>query len=291
MKFSSHRQTRSRRHQGSKAFTLVEIAISLAVIAFALVAIIGVLPTGMQVQRDNREETIINQEAMVISTGMRKGIPPNGILKAFEYGSLDELTNAVAVIENFWAFYEVRNGATNLPPETNYCRYTYTNGFGTTAPRESSPSIPVVGSYGISNGTRIVGLLSTPKYIHFEGTGFVSNYIIAYVRALSGPAAEKAPQDNAEVRRDAFTYKLYCDNQEVPLPDYETGSDYGKNLRGNLRDLRLNFRWPLLNNGNAGNGRQVFRFQVTGDMAMEVPDPVEPSMVLYFFQPTTFAKK
>ena len=54
-------------------FTLVEIAISLAVIAFALVAIIGVLPTGMQVQRDNREETIINQEATYFATAIRNG--------------------------------------------------------------------------------------------------------------------------------------------------------------------------------------------------------------------------
>jgi hypothetical protein len=41
---------------------MVEIAISIAIVAFALVAIIGVLPTGFDVQRQNRENTIINQE-------------------------------------------------------------------------------------------------------------------------------------------------------------------------------------------------------------------------------------
>src|SRR6185503_19757012 len=41
------------------AFTMVEIAISLGVIAIALVAILGVLPTGVRVQRDNREDTIL----------------------------------------------------------------------------------------------------------------------------------------------------------------------------------------------------------------------------------------
>lgn len=45
-----------------RAFTMVEVALSLAVMAFALVAIIGVLPTGMTVQKDNREDTVINQE-------------------------------------------------------------------------------------------------------------------------------------------------------------------------------------------------------------------------------------
>ncbi|HLZ53286.1 MAG TPA: prepilin-type N-terminal cleavage/methylation domain-containing protein, partial [Verrucomicrobiae bacterium] len=37
-------------------FTMVEIAICLAIIGIALVAIIGVLPAGLNVQRDNREE-------------------------------------------------------------------------------------------------------------------------------------------------------------------------------------------------------------------------------------------
>src|SRR5262249_16641536 len=45
------------------AFTMIEIAICLAVIGFALAAIVGVLPLGMNVQRENREETIINQDA------------------------------------------------------------------------------------------------------------------------------------------------------------------------------------------------------------------------------------
>jgi type II secretory pathway pseudopilin PulG len=48
---------------GEHGFTMVEIAIALGVIAFALVAIIGILPTGLQVQRDNRAETIVNQDA------------------------------------------------------------------------------------------------------------------------------------------------------------------------------------------------------------------------------------
>src|SRR5688572_23924595 len=52
--------SRSGRHE--RAFTMVEIALSLAVVAFALVAIIGILPTGMTVQKDNREDTLINQE-------------------------------------------------------------------------------------------------------------------------------------------------------------------------------------------------------------------------------------
>src|SRR5258708_308441 len=68
-------------------FTMVEIAISLAVIGFALVAIIGILPTGMQVQRENREETVIAQDAMVLMDAIRNGAQ-----------GMDDLTNYVQSI-------------------------------------------------------------------------------------------------------------------------------------------------------------------------------------------------
>ena len=58
-----------------RAFTMVEVAISLAIIGIALVAIIGVLPLGMNVQRDNREATVINQDATVFIEAIRNGAP------------------------------------------------------------------------------------------------------------------------------------------------------------------------------------------------------------------------
>ncbi len=58
---------------GTAGFTLVEIAIAIAVVSFALVAIIGVLPTGMQVQKENREETIITHDAKMLIEAIRTG--------------------------------------------------------------------------------------------------------------------------------------------------------------------------------------------------------------------------
>ena len=59
---------------GSRAgFTMAEIAISLGVIAFALIAIIGILPAGLQTQRDNREETIVVEDARVLIEAIRNG--------------------------------------------------------------------------------------------------------------------------------------------------------------------------------------------------------------------------
>jgi type II secretory pathway pseudopilin PulG len=54
-------------------FTMVEIAIALGVIAFALIAIIGILPTGLQTQRDNREETLVNQDARLLIEAIKTG--------------------------------------------------------------------------------------------------------------------------------------------------------------------------------------------------------------------------
>ena len=60
---ASHPAASARARRREPAFTMIEIALSLAIIGFALVAIIGALPKGMNVQRENREETIINQDA------------------------------------------------------------------------------------------------------------------------------------------------------------------------------------------------------------------------------------
>ncbi|MBN2505481.1 MAG: hypothetical protein JXQ71_02180 [Verrucomicrobia bacterium] len=53
---------------------MIEIALSLAIIAFGMVAIIGVLPSGMTVQRDNRRSIIINEDAQFWLNAIRNGL-------------------------------------------------------------------------------------------------------------------------------------------------------------------------------------------------------------------------
>ena len=59
------------RPQHNAAFTMVEIAIALGVIAVALVAIMGVMPAGMATQKDNRQDTIINQDGAYLLEAIR----------------------------------------------------------------------------------------------------------------------------------------------------------------------------------------------------------------------------
>ncbi|MEI9963166.1 MAG: type II secretion system protein [Limisphaerales bacterium] len=114
----SFNQSHATRHPSlvtCRAFTMIEIAISLAVIGIALVAIIGVLPLGMSVQRENREETVINQDATILMEAIRNGAR-----------GLDDLTNYVYAITNYWARYDINTNAS--PPNIN--GYTYNSFFG-----------------------------------------------------------------------------------------------------------------------------------------------------------------
>jgi prepilin-type N-terminal cleavage/methylation domain-containing protein len=301
----------------ASGFTMVEIAICLAIIGIALVAIIGVLPLGINVQKDNREETLINQDATVFIENIRNGAR-----------GLDDLTNYVYAISNSWTSYGVNGAVTGFG--TN--GYTYTNFY-------IAPGYPQSGSR-LTNGANIIGLLSTPEYINaFNGNplptlfyGGISNHVEAYVLSISGPAAEKPPQNNDIIRGDSFGYKMICDNvppavdtnlfsqyptwtpsaynpgatvsrilngqltfwqavtntydTDIPgqSPLWAADPAYGLEQAMNLHEFRLTFLWPLQASGSLGNGRHTFATTVAG----QIVQTNNYGYSLYFFQPQTF---
>ncbi len=297
-----------------RAFTMIEIAISLAVIGFALAAIIGILPTGMNVQQANREETTIDADASVFMNAIRYG----------EQG-LDDLTNYVVTITRYWI--DVPNGGS--PGAVNTSVYSYTN--NTLNGVAQSP--PLL----LTNGYHIVGLLSAPKWVYYFNSatgvsGYYSFYVVATIRSVSGLASEKYPQDNPTVQDLALNYKLIPevvpDPRYPPSPlvapppgnylypasyptnwanytaytnsanaaDWQSRSNFwvlSQNLQTNLSDVRLIFRWPLIN-GNPGNNRQVFRTQAGGHVSTVyepwAPSPPSPNYALYFFEPRNYVK-
>jgi hypothetical protein len=245
---------------------MIEIAVSLAIIGFALVAIIGVLPFGMNVQQANREETIINQDATVLMDAIRNGAQ-----------GLDDLTNYVLAITN-----EVKLYTYGSPKPTFIGTYGYTLTSSSMSPQ-----------YPLTSGARIVGLLSTPKYMPWKdgkgNSGFISNNVVAYVRSMSGPANEKFPQNNQSMQDFAFSYRMT--SEVVPYwTNYYDPSWVQNNamvintLRTNLTDVRLVFRWPLRSRGQLGLGGQSFRTLVGGQLL-----PTNDfGQTLYFFQPRTY---
>jgi type II secretory pathway pseudopilin PulG len=234
---------------------MIEIAICLAIIGFALVAIILALPFGLNAQRDNRQETIVGQDAAALIEPIRNG----------SHGA-DDLTNYVYLISNTVTAFNVNAvpGATHV--------YGYTFGAATY-------DGVVKASTGITNGARIVGLLSTPELIDLSYhatnnlfSGGYSNHVVAYVRAISGLAAEKPPQNNSIMVDDTFKYRLFIENAAVAMDTnlFNQLPAYVQNLNGSLRELRLNFRVSV-----AGT------LQSNG-----VVDVVNSP--LYYYQPQTF---
>ena len=257
-----------------RAFTMVEIAISLAIIGIALVGILGVLPSGLNVQRENREGTIINQDATVFMETIRNGARGD-----------NDLTNYVYAITNIVTKYNNLGQPQSLP---DYYGYTYA-----VSTFNGAPGVP---SFPITNGLHIIGLLSTPEFTDaiFNPTnnlfsGGYSNHVVAYVHSVSGPAVEKPPQDNDIVVGDSFGYRLVCVNAPVAADTniFSLSPDkriYNDQLAANLHELRLTFLWPQRANGSLGGGHQTFRSLIAGQVAQTN----YLGQTLYFYQPQSF---
>ena len=250
----------------ASAFTLIEIAISLAVIGIALVGIIGVLPLGMNVQRENREGTIVNQDATIFLEAISKGAQ-----------GLDDLTNYVYAITNYWTKFDANGNVTGGGNGINN-GYTYSSSLVT---------------WPLTNGFNIIGLMSTPQLTDMNGyptnnlfSGGYSNHVYAYVRSLSGSAVEKPPQNNSIIQQDAFAYRLLCVNAAMPV-DFNLPPDqqaYSKQLAANLHELRLTFFWPIQPNGKVGLGRQTYRTLIAGKINVYTTN----LNYLYFYQSQSF---
>ena len=278
----SNKRIRARCRDDEQAFTMVEIALSIAIVAFAMVAIIGVLPTGLQVQRDNREETIINQDGAYLLEAIRSG----GL-------GLDDLTNFVERITI-----------------TNRSKGWSIGYFGSRLP-EIGRQIP------LTNGHFIIGMLSVPTYQPVQGNYregrpvLSTNEVTALMRSISGSASQRF--QSQEFRENAFTYLLTTTitpyipivTNNIPLrspnPVARERLKMAQNVGTNLYDVRLHFRWPVNVSGNGedmqyqvGRREQVFRSLVNGRLTQTNGSQFLPwsnhyTTNLFYFQPSTFA--
>jgi prepilin-type N-terminal cleavage/methylation domain-containing protein len=280
-------------------FTMIEIALCLAIIGFALVAIIAVLPRGLDVEKKNREETIIGQDAQVWMDTIRSGAQ-----------GYDDLTNYVISITNTYGIYRNNGNSTVIPPLNVNATLTKSNYFWYTTSATIGSSFP---GFWLSNGATIIGLLSTPKWEMLSSgavTTYRSNYLVAYVRAFSGAEVTKVPQTNTTILGDAFIYRMIVEN--FPYVPVDTNSfclncpatngltpaqmsdrtnlQYAQEiLQTNLHDLRLRFRYPVLPSGEIPSyGLATFRELASGQMTNYPYDL--PQNYLYFIESPTFGQ-
>jgi type II secretory pathway pseudopilin PulG len=254
------RQTTAGAARREMAFTMVEVALCLAIVAFAMVAIIGVLPAGLNVQRDNREDTIINQDATMLMDCIRGGATDLQIL----------VTN-IELIEFTTRTYNPSGQLLNS--STVY----YSN----------NPPAAVL------SPAQVMGYLTQPKR-YPRRFNDPNEYEVRFkFRSFSGPLSERGTSRTA--KDFAFTYFVtpeitpfatYDRGEETffPLPGTSSATNmtpqdiahsnywaHARHRENNLFEVRLAFEWPVYQApgnamGRSGNGRQSFRSMITGNL-------------------------
>jgi hypothetical protein len=243
------------------AFTMIEIAISLGVIAFALVAIIGILPVGLTVERESHQDAVIGQDGPFFLEAIRSGGPALGV---GANTSLDFLTNYVDYIA-------IANSGRTTP-------LIYTND-------------PKSANY-LSNGAMILGLLTTPE-IYPPVYGDSTNSVTARIRGLTGAATEQSGSNALTSFRYYMNVEIHPFNSLSPestdYTDYnlmDTNTLPAANyLVNNLYDVRLKFSWPVRPNGSAGQNRQAYRSLVSAHLTYLTDGPT----AYWFFQPNNYS--
>ncbi len=232
-----------------RAFTMIEIAMSLAIVGFALVAIIGVLPNGVQVQKNNRDDTIINQEGMMILEAIRNG--------TMNFGTLTNMVDDVAV----------------------YC----TNSQG--APKSytnivlNSP-MQIMGLLSIPVGA----VYQTNK----SGPSMYATQVVAKVRAKTGVISQQGTNKDTREFAFSFllqpeirpftNYGSYMATNQTNL--LKAGLS--------LYELKLVLRWPVYGkqgSWRAGANHQVFRTLVNASVTNFLAAPTNNGIYWYFFDP------
>jgi hypothetical protein len=236
---------------------MVEIALCIAIIGFALVAIIGVLPSAMRVQQDNRADTIIDQDGIYLMEAIRHGSQ-----------GLDDLTNYIR--NTAFALRDViRQPGGGV--STNFLGFKAAAG----------------------TGQRLIGFLSAPRTN--DNNGLVR--VEAEMRSISGAAVEKDQSSAVNFEyllvSEVVPFSSFDWPTAFPTVDPNSITNIARDLQNNLYEVRLTFRWPLISaNPNqparVGNNRKVLRAMVSGSLTNMMLDGPQ-GLPYFFFQPTTFA--
>lgn len=270
--------------QAQRAFTMIEIAIAVGVIGFALVAIIGLLPRGMGVQKENREDTIVSQDAPYFLNAIRNGEmrTNNNVLTSY--------VESVTVVGS-----NLAGGWSNV----------YYN-----------PSLTSVGNYNyLTNDMNIVGLLSTPEIDAYRLPPGTTNQVTALVYAMSGSALNQ----NSANSLTAFRYQLTVEidpwnynnlpyfPSDVPVNSAAAvayATNYMNYLETGLHEVRLKFVWPVLPGPNntytipANHQTQTYRTLVGSHLLLTnvpgtiisspPPNSLPDNIWLWFFEPQSY---
>jgi len=236
-------------------FTMVEIALSLGVIGIAMVALLGVLPTGLNVQRDNRDDTVIQQEGAYLLEAIRSGAL-----------NMNQLTNYVDYIR-------ITN---SLTPNKPISLTLFTNSEHIVG-LLSRPKFQWLDKRLTSN-TVTAKIRARAGSLSGRGTNtdFAFSYLLnseivpyaEYPYTLTNWTENGLSTDEKNIRSNRWRYALIMSN--------------------NLYEVRLTLRWPVRPDGTAGLNSQTFRTLVAGSLNSRVMLSPVGYLDFYNFLPSQY---
>jgi type II secretory pathway pseudopilin PulG len=258
------------RRRAGAGFTMIEIAICIAIVAFAMVAILGVLPAGLQVQKSNREDTLVSMDGAFFIEAIRSG--SRGLV---------DLPNSVDWIQ-------LTNRGLSLGLVTNFSGGNQLVGGGQIIGLLSTPR------YFVAANGRCVTNLAGP--------------VRAKIHALSGSAIERSPSLKDFSFSYVLESEIVPAFAVPPAYTNFTGTDVAGNtnilaarsnlwaqanrLAGDCYELRITMRWPVRPDNTVGGEKQTFRALLTGGMVTNTDvlrvDGQNLQWSYYFFQPSMY---
>ena len=254
MKKRHHRQC-----QGG--FTISEVVLAIGVVAFGLVAVLGVLPVGLAATKDNREETIIRYEARYWINALRAGMQQFDALDQVEWVEIQLWEPDPLVVPN------VDTGVPDTTPTEVYRVHRTrlgADGGGYLPSSELSPPVtggPLTGdTNSFSMGAvkqsswpqDVIGWLSIPNPLE-DGTRagwWVKK--TALVRPLNSTLFDQINGRKLLVAKKE-TFKANEDFVYHPIPGGDLAFSYLLEVEvkpdisiPSLREVNLTFKWPVL---------------------------------------------
>ena len=235
---------------------MIEIALALAVIAFGLVAIIGFLPFGLGVQRENKDDTLIDHDARMFLRFIRMEpdvpIDPETLHRLWTYIIPDKDGIRKVWVTNVFNVYEKESGQLKGSQVTQgyVCEVIspLVGPISRDLPQVLMADLlklrPFVGQIEVDTNANLLKIIVTR--------------LTLYIRAGAGSAFDKYPQTDPAVTEMGFKYLLVRETTPVV-------SKWQLESQAQLYDVRFSFAWPVYPNGTVGYGRRVYRAQVLSE--------------------------
>jgi len=209
-------------------FSIAEVMLAIGVVAFGLVAVLGVLPAGLTVQKDNREETIIRYDAQYWMTALRAGMQPTDALHQVEWVELQVDDGAGPVV---YRAHRPRLGGDGAGPEWRDLPSLFRGHL-----KQASWPTDVIGWMSIpDNGTAIGSVKKTARVRAMNGQLFDRIYGRKVLVATRQEFVSEGSTAFHPLPGGEFAFSYLLETHIAPDP-----------ANVNLWRITLTFKWPVL---------------------------------------------